>query len=91
VGQKLPNGLGIYDMSGNVWQWTADWYGEHQYRESTRNNPQGPVSGVNRVFRGGSWFYDSQGIRTSYRDFYAPSYRSSHLGFRLVATPQKKN
>lgn len=85
VGQKEPNGLGPYDMSGNVWQWTTDWFDKNYYRESPRNNPNGPVSGSKRVFRGGSWFYDPRGTRTTYRDFHIPSYRSSYLGFRLVS------
>jgi len=85
VGQKKPNGLGIFDMSGNVWQWTADRYGENYYRESPRVNPPGPSSGTRRVFRGGSWFYDPRGARATYRDFSVPDYRSSYLGFRLVA------
>ena len=71
-------------MCGNVWQWTADRYGEDYYRESPRHNPAGPPSGSKRVFQGGTWFVDPRGIRTSYRDFYDPSYRSSYLGFRLV-------
>jgi formylglycine-generating enzyme required for sulfatase activity len=84
VGQKNANGFGLYDMSGNVWQWTQDWYAETYYRTSPRNNPQGPTNGLNRVYRGGSWFYDLQGIRTSYRDFFVPAHRSSQLGFRIV-------
>lgn len=85
VGQKLANGLGLYDMSGNVWQWTADWYGDSYYIDSPRNNPAGPGSGSKRVFRGGSWFYDERGVRTTYRDFALPAYRSSYLGFRLAS------
>ena len=85
VGTKQPNGLGIYDMSGNVWQWTADYYSESYYRESPRVNPKGASKGSKRIFRGGSWFYDPRGVRTTYRDFDFPDFRSSYLGFRLVS------
>lgn len=85
VGQKQANGLGLFDMSGNVWQWTGDWFGKRYYRESPRNDPQGPESGTKRVFRGGSWFYDQRGARTTYRDFSSPDFSSSYLGFRLVS------
>lgn len=90
AGQKKPNALGLYDMSGNAWQWTSDWFGQSYYRESPRSNPKGPSNGTKRVFRGGSWFYDARGVRASYRDFAAPDYSSSYLGFRLVLENENK-
>jgi formylglycine-generating enzyme required for sulfatase activity len=90
VGLKKPNALGLYDMSGNVWQWNADWFSQNYYRQSPRNNPKGPADGTKKVFRGGSWFYDARGVRASYRDFAAPDYRSSYLGFRLVLEAERK-
>jgi formylglycine-generating enzyme required for sulfatase activity len=85
VGLKQANGLGLYDMSGNVWQWTGDWYDKRYYRESPRNDPSGPATGAKRVFRGGSWFYDQRGVRATFRDFSTTDFSSSYLGFRLVS------
>ena len=82
VGTKQPNELGIYDMSGNVWEWCQDCFGD--YSSGAQTNPQGPASGSSRVNRGGSWYYYAQDCRVSFRNDYAPDCRRNYLGLRLV-------
>ena len=82
VGLKHPNELGIYDMSGNVWEWCQDWYG--CYSGSSLVNPLGPSSGTYRVLRGGSWYYYAGDCRVSNRSYDYPDYRNRNYGFRLA-------
>ena len=84
VGTKAPNGLGIYDMSGNVWEWCEDVYNENAYSKHSRNNPVSTSGSSNRVLRGGSWRGVPSYCRAANRFGRNTSLRTSDRGFRLV-------
>jgi len=86
VGTKAPNGLGIYDMTGNVWEWCGDIYSRGAYRKHQRNNPIFTGGGLFRVLRGGSWGVDPRRVRCANRIWSKPGSRDSFVGFRLVRT-----
>ncbi len=86
VKTKSSNELGIYDMSGNVWEWCSDWYDSNYYKESPQKNPKGPSTGGSRVLRGGSWASSAEGCRVAYRDRSGPDGSSHSSGFRLAVS-----
>jgi len=84
VARKQPNAWRLYDMLGNVWQWTADWYGEKYYTIKDGTDPQGPTTGTQRALRGASWFNSPRVVRVSNRSGFEPGVRFVNVGARCV-------
>jgi len=80
-----PNGYGLHDMAGNVWEWCADWYDEGYYAQSLPENPKGPSSGTSRVLRGGSWAHSKEALRVYKRYHIDPKRSFPHIGFRCAS------
>ena len=85
VGYFAPNGYGLFDMAGNLFEWCWDWRGS--YTASPATDPHGPTSGSYRVFSGGYWYSVADCCRSAFRGDYYPTYPYGHIGFRSVLLP----
>ncbi len=79
-----PNEFGLYDMTGNVWEWCSDWYDAQYYAASDSSDPEGPATGTHKVLRGGAWYCDPMQVRLTNRYYSLPDAASFHNGFRCA-------
>ena len=91
VGSFSPNGNGVFDMAGNVWEWVSDWFSIRYYYADTLHNPRGPMSGIMKVRRGGSWSDSVKAMASGYRDWSSPFSRGfTDIGFRCTVNLNSK-
>jgi formylglycine-generating enzyme required for sulfatase activity len=84
VGNYHPNGYGLYDMAGSVWEWCSDWFHPGYYRGSPKKNPKGPPTGMEKVLRGGAWYSDTAVLKVAMRNWSDPEAVEEGVGFRCV-------